>query len=357
MCVNELPQVDTDNQFAAKMLEILNGAGLALMVSMGHRCGIFDAMSKIPASTSDEIAKAANLNERYVREWLGAMVTGGILFFDENTQTYILPDPHAQHLTRAAGGDNMASVAQFIAVLGGVEDDIVECFRHGGGVPYSAYPRFHEVMAEESHHTVVLGMESILPLVDGLHSKLSDGGRVLDVGCGRGQALLEMAEKYPNSHFVGYDFSAEAIDFARADTEKRGLSNVEFRVQDAAQFDDPQTYDLVTAFDAIHDQVEPEKVLRAIRRSLKIDGTFLMQDIQGSTHVQNNLDHPLAPLLYTISCMHCMTVSLSAGGAGLGAMWGREKALEMLKEAGFDEVEVNELPHDVMNYYYVSKAA
>jgi hypothetical protein len=111
---------------------------------------------------------------------------------------------------------------------------------------------------------------------------------------------------------------------------------------------------LIFTFDAIHDQAQPGQVLRNIARALKADGIYLMQDIAGSSHVHHNLDHPLAPFLYTISTMHCMTVSLAAGGEGLGTMWGKEKALELLAAAGFTHTEVHQLPHDVMNYYYVS---
>jgi hypothetical protein len=110
-----------------------------------------------------------------------------------------------------------------------------------------------------------------------------------------------------------------------------------------------------TAFDAIHDQAQPRRVLRAISEALAADGVFLMQDIRASSHVHENLDHPIGAYLYTVSCLHCMTVSLAAGGEGLGAAWGEEKALELLAEAGFSSVEVRQLPHDIINNYYIAK--
>src|SRR5690606_3222684 len=109
--------------------------------------------------------------------------------------------------------------------------------------------------------------------------------------------------------------------------------------------------DLVTAFDAIHDQARPAAVLANIRRALRPGGVFLMQDIRASSHLERNKDHPLGPYLYTISTMHCMSVSLATGGEGLGTVWGEEKALEMLREAGFARVELHRLPHDIMNNY------
>jgi 2-polyprenyl-3-methyl-5-hydroxy-6-metoxy-1,4-benzoquinol methylase len=132
-----------------------------------------------------------------------------------------------------------------------------------------------------------------------------------------------------------------------------GLSNVRFEVKDVTMLGEVGRYDLITAFDAIHDQARPATVLFNIATALRPEGVFLMQDIAGSSHVHNNLDHPIAPFLYTISCMHCMTVSLAQDGEGLGTMWGEEKALEMLAEAGFNNVAVKQLPHDFQNNYYI----
>ncbi len=168
--------------FAERMLGTLNEAAVALMTSVGHRTGLFDAMAGLPPSTSEQVAYASGLNERYVREWLGAMVTGGIVEHEPEGGTYVLPAEHAAWLTRAATPDNIAVTAQWIPLLGSVEDGIVESFEKGGGVPYSAYPRFHEVMAEESAQTVVAALtSSILPLVPGLTERLEAGIDVLDL--------------------------------------------------------------------------------------------------------------------------------------------------------------------------------
>lgn len=342
--------------FGEQMLGIINHAALALMTSIGHRTGLFDRMAKLPPATSVEIAHAAGLNERYVREWLGAMVTGRIVEYDQATATYRLPAEHAAFLTRAATPNNMAVTAQFIPVMACVEDQIVECFQRGGGVPYEAYPRFHEVMAEESNQTVVAGLlEHILPLVPGLMEQLRQGIEVLDVGCGRGRALSLLAATFPQSRFTGYDFSTEAVAAAQATATAQGLTNARFEAKDVAMLNGGPRFDLITAFDAIHDQAQPARVLRAIADALASDGVFLMQDIAGSSHVHKNLDHPLGPLTYTISCLHCMTVSLAQGGAGLGAAWGEERARQMLLEAGFKQVEVQRLPHDIMNNYYINR--
>jgi len=211
------------------------------------------------------------------------------------------------------------------------------------------------VMADESALTVVAALEDhILPLVPGLIEKLEDGIDVLDVGCGSGRAMIRLAERFPNSRFVGYDFLQEAVDAARAEAEAKGLTNVRFEQQDAATFDDTEAYDLVCSFDSVHDQAKPDAMLRNIHRALKPGGVYLCQDIQGSSSHAGDVGHPVAPFIYTISCMHCMSVSLANDGMGLGAAWGREKAQEMIRAAGFDDVRIEELDHDFIDYYYIA---
>jgi 2-polyprenyl-3-methyl-5-hydroxy-6-metoxy-1,4-benzoquinol methylase len=340
--------------FAEQLLGVLNSGAIALMTSIGHRTQLFDTMADLPPSTSQQIADAAGLNERYVREWLGAMVTSGFVEYNPSDQTYTLPAEHAAFLTRGAAADNIAPFAQYIPLLGSVEDQIIDCFHKGGGVPYSEYKRFHAVMAEDSGQTIVSALfDHVLPLVPELTDALQRGIDVLDLGCGSGRALNQLAEAFPNSRVTGYDFSEEAIANANTEAQRRQLSNVRFEVKDAAKLDERDRYDLITTFDAIHDQARPDLVLRNIYNALRPDGVYLMQDIHASTDVGGNLEHPVGPLLYTISCLHCMTVSLAYGGMGLGAMWGQEKALQMLSEAGFTQVEVKRLAHDFQNDYYI----
>jgi ubiquinone/menaquinone biosynthesis C-methylase UbiE len=342
-------------KFAERTLQIVNDAALALMMSVGHRTRLFDVMATRASWSTDELAAAASLSERYVREWLGAMATGGIVEFDATARRYRLPEEHAACLTRAAAPNNVAVTSQWIAVLASAEDAIVDAFSHGRGVPYEAYSRFHEVMAEESQQTVVDGLiEHILPLAGGLEAALRRGIDVLDVACGSGRAMLALAKAFPASRFTGVDQSAEAIAAADREAALQGLPNARFVRADVSESVAVDVFDLVTAFDAIHDQARPTRVLERIYASLRPGGMFLMQDILGHTELADNLSHPLAPFLYTISCMHCMSVSLAAGGPGLGAMWGREQAERMIRDAGFGDVRVDTLPHDPLNYYYVA---
>jgi len=342
--------------FGDRMVGVLNDASLALLTSVGHRVGLFDAMSQLPPATSSEIAGAAGLQERYVREWLAGMTTGRVVEYDPTSRTYRLPPEHSAFLTRAAGTDNLAMEAQFIPLLASVEAPLVECFRVGGGVPYSEYGEFHRIMAEESATAADAALvDTILPLVAGLPARLGQGIDVADVGCGSGHALNLMARAFPNSRFFGYDFSEEGIGAGRREARELGVSNVEFEVRDVTDLGARDRYDLITAFDAIHDQAHPARVLTGIADALRPDGVFLMVDIQASSNLEDNLDHPIGTFGYAISTMHCMTVSLSLDGDGLGTFWGEQMARQMLAEAGFASVEVANVEADFFNTYYIAR--
>ena len=340
--------------FGGQMIGILNNGFLGLMTSIGHRTGLFDTMAGLPPSTTQQIAGAAKLNERYVREWLAAMVTGGIVEHDPAASTYRLPPEHAISLTRASGPNNLATVTQYLALCGNVEDALVESFRNGGGVPYSQFAKFQQLQAEESAQIIDAALIDVtLPLIPGIVERLQKGIDVLDVGCGQGHAINTMANAFPNSRFTGYDFSEEGVAAGNAEARQLGLTNARFVAQDAATIGETAAFDMITAFDAIHDQADPTKVLANVSRALRPGGVFLMVDIAGSSNLHENLEHPLGPMLYSISTMHCMTVSLALDGEGLGTMWGEQKAQELLAEAGFHDIIVKQVEGDIFNNYYI----
>jgi len=162
-----------------------------------------------------------------------------------------------------------------------------------------------------------------------------------------------MAQAFPKSRFVGLDFAEEALERGRSEAAAMGLSNATFKVQDAAKLDSSQQFDFMTTFDAVHDQADPQAMVNGIFRSLKPGGYWLCVDIQGSSHVGENLNHPMGTFLYSVSCQHCMTVSLAYDGVGLGAMWGVQKAREVFRNAGFDKVEIQNVADDPLNNYYI----
>jgi ubiquinone/menaquinone biosynthesis C-methylase UbiE len=185
--------------------------------------------------------------------------------------------------------------------------------------------------------------------------QLEEGIDVVDVGCGSGHAINVMARAFPNSRFTGYDISDGGITTGRTEAAEWGLANARFELQDVAAMSADEAFDLITTFDAVHDQADPAAVLAGIHRALRPAGTYLMVDIKASSHLHENLDHPLGPFLYTASTMHCMTVSLASGGVGLGTCWGEQVARRMLTEAGFTDVELYEVEGDIINSYFVAR--
>jgi 2-polyprenyl-3-methyl-5-hydroxy-6-metoxy-1,4-benzoquinol methylase len=342
--------------FAGEMVGVLNHAFLALLTSVGHQTRLFEVMAALPPATSAHVAEAAGLQERYVREWLAGMVTGGIVEYSPETRTYRLPPEHAACLTRAAGPDNLAMFTQYVGLCGVVEPKVIDAFRNGGGVPYSEYPRFQQLQAEESATTFDGKLVStILPLAPGVVESLQTGADVLDLGCGQGHAVTLMAQAFPRSRFTGWDFSEEGIAAARDVASRLTLTNVRFEARDLAALDAVDAYDLVTTFDVVHDLARPDEVLRRVARALRRDGAFLVGDIAASSDLERNREHPLGTLLYAASVFHCMTVSLAQGGPGLGTMWGEEKAQAMLADSGFAHVDVKHLEGDVFHVFYIAR--
>ena len=283
------------------------------------------------------------------------MVTGRIVDYDPRLKTYWLPVEHAASLTQGALLGNMAVYSQFAALMGGMQDELITHFREGGGTHYHEYHGFHDIMAEDSDQTIVAAIDDkVIPLVPGLREKLEAGIDVLDVGCGKGHAMIAFAERFPNSRFRGYDFSADAIEKGRRIIEDKGLTNVKLEIVDMSDFGEVGRYDLITTFDAVHDQKHPQLLIKAIHGGLKPGGTYVMQDIAGSAYLEKNIDMPMAAYLYTVSCLHCMAISLGQGGDGLGTMWGWETAQEMLQVAGFVSINKHLLEHDPLNVWFVS---
>ncbi|WP_007026417.1 class I SAM-dependent methyltransferase [Saccharomonospora iraqiensis] len=350
-------ELDTERmeRFAGRVQEFVTGGMLSHLIGIGHRTGLFDALARGPA-TSSELADRAGLNKRYVREWLGAMATGGVVEYDARTLTFTLPPEHALCLT-GTRSTNLAPFATGVAVLGEHLDELTTAFREGGGVPYERFrPRFTELMDGMNRGLFDDQLvDGILPLTGDLPARLAEGIRVADVGCGTGHTTVLLAAAYPASTFVGYDFAGDAVGRARAEAGEYGLDNVSFEVLDVTRMPVDPPFDAVFAFDTIHDQAEPARVLRRVFEALTPGGYFVMMDTRAATDLVDNLDNPNAPLLYSISTLHCMTVSLAQGGAGLGTVWGEQLARTMLTDAGFVGTEVHEVPDDPLDSVFVSR--
>ncbi len=351
-------------RFAARMTDILNYGALNLAMGIGYRLGLFDGLDALDRpAPSATIAAQTGLALRYVEEWLGVMVSAGVVEINHHADgdvLYALPPEHGDLLARRSGSDNLGVYTQEIPLLTQCAlEKVVEGFRTGQGVPYEYYPRFQQFMGQlaDAKHRQVL-VDVFLPSVEGgaLVQRLQSGIRVCDLGCAEGLVPVLMAEAFPRGEFTGIDISAEALEKARAVAARRGLANIRFEQRDAAGLagahDLAATFDYVTAFDAIHDQTRPLEALKGVYALLKPGGVFSMVDIAAGSGIEANRDHPMGPFLYTVSLMHCLPVGLVNGGTGLGMMWGREKAVALLQEAGFDDVQVEAIPQDAFNLHY-----
>ena len=351
--------------FAEIMTNILNYSALNLAMAIGYRTGLFDVLDTFDTPQPQKmIADKAGLNSRYIQEWLAVMVTGRIIEIsrgEDGQDQYYLPKRHGDFITRRAGNSNLGVYTQEIPLLTACAmEAVIEGFTTGEGVSYDRYPKFQAFMSQlaDAKHRQVL-VDKFLPAVDGgqLLEDLRSGIRVCDLGCGTGVALILMAGAFPESRFVGIDISPEAIEIAGREALRQQLSNLEFVIADAAALKENSAlkafFDYVTAFDAIHDQTRPLAALEGVHHILSPGGKFSMVDIAARTNLADNLAHPMGPFLYTVSLMHCLPGGLVDGGSGLGMMWGREKAVKMLQEAGFAKVQVLEIPEDPFNLHFL----
>jgi SAM-dependent methyltransferase len=341
--------------FAERLLSTYTDSVVTLLIDLAYRTGLLDALAA-GEGTSAELAERAGLVERYVRECLGGLVTAGVVDYSAATGAYGLPPEHAACLT-GPGAQNLAPISRLTALLGRHVGAVADAFHTGGGVPYSAFrPEFTDVMDEVSRGLFDGQLvDGILPIVAALPDRLAAGARVADLGCGTGHAVNVLARAYPRSQVTGYDIAADAIRRARTEAATWGLTNASFAVCDAARLPVDPPFAAVFAFDAIHDQADPAGVLARIHQALEPGGVFVMLDIKAASALEGNIGNPLAPWLYGISTLHCLTVSLAGNGAGLGAVWGEQRARQMLAEAGFTDVTVHDVPDDPLDSLYVAR--
>jgi len=342
--------------YAGRVVRTLNSGFITMMISVGHRTSLFDVMAALPPATSHEIASAAGLAERYVREWLAAMTSAHIVDHDARTSTYSLPIEYAAVLARAAGSTNLAPMAEMLSVLASTEDLVVAGFRGGGGIDPQAYERLRGLMSSLKRESIDESyVDALLRLMPGMGARLQRGAVVLDVGCGDGVLLNALARRFPRSRFRGCDISRAAIEHAYEQRDEAGIGNVEFLHRDALHIEESRSYDLVLALESLHEQSFPAKVLRTIAAALVDDGVFLMQETTASSQLVRNAEHPFAPMLYALSCLHAVPVAMGEDrGEALGRMWGKERAARMLEQAGFHDVRFEALAADPLSYYCIA---
>jgi SAM-dependent methyltransferase len=340
--------------FAERLMTVYTDSVVTLLIDVASRTGLLDALAA-GEGTSHELAERAGLVERYMRECLGGLVTAGVVDYSPSAATYALPPEHAAVLT-GPGAQNLAPISRVTALLGRHVGEVADAFRAGGGVPYARFrPEFTDVMDEASRGLFDSQLlDGILPLTGDLPDRLAAGIRVADVGCGTGHAVNVLARAHPRSQVSGFDIAPDAVNRARDEAATWGLSNAAFAVCDATRLPVDPPFAAIFAFDAIHDQADPAGVLRRIHDALEPGGVFAMLDIKAASALEDNVGNPLAPWLYGVSTLHCLTVSLAEGGTGLGAVWGEQRARQMLAEAGFPDVTVHDVPDDPLDLLYVA---
>ena len=341
--------------FVHKVLGDTSATLTTILAVLGDRLGLFKDLAAHGPATSDELASRMGMNERYAREWLGGMASAGYLEYEPATRRFTLPPEYAPALAQEGGPVFFGGIYQELPAVTGVLDQLTVAFRAGGGVPQSAYSdqlwdgleRFSRIWFEN------LLTPQWLPAMPDVQAKLERGAQVADVGCGRGRALIKLAQTFPNSRYMGYDVFGPTIERAMANARAAGVADrVRFAQRDVSQ-GLPEHYDVITTFDVVHDAVDPLGLLRTIRQGLRVDGVYVCLDINCSEKLEENRG-PLGALFYGFSVLYCMTTSLAGGGMGLGTLGFHEpKVRELCAEAGFSQVRRVPLDNPFNNLYEI----
>jgi 2-polyprenyl-3-methyl-5-hydroxy-6-metoxy-1,4-benzoquinol methylase len=327
-------------EFVGKAVGDLGSALTAGLVVVGDRLGLYRAMAHSGPQTPAELAAKTGTTERMVREWLNAQAASGYVTFDAATQRYELPDEQAEALANEDSPANVLGGFQMIVSTLRAEPKITEAFRTGAGVGWHEHdPGVFEGVERFFRPGYAANLvQSWIPALDGVEEKLQAGARVADVGCGHGASTIVMAQAYPNSTFVGFDYHGPSIDAARKRAAEAGVTdNCTFEV--AAAKDYPgHGYDLVTHFDCLHDMGDPQGAAAHVLQSLAPDGTWMVVEPFANDEVGDNLN-PVGRVFYSASTFICTPTSLSQEvGAALGAQAGEARLGEVITGAGFTRV-------------------
>jgi SAM-dependent methyltransferase len=312
----------------------------APLMVIGEKLGLYKAMAGAGPLTSDEVAERTGVAERSVREWLRNQAAGGYIEYDGESDRYTLSDEHALALADEDSPFYILGVYDSVASLYADEDRILETFKTGEGMGW-----------HEHDHRLFCGTERFfkpgyrahlvaewIPALEGVQEKLEKGAKVADVGCGHGASTIIMAEAFPNSEFVGFDYHDGSIEQARQRAEEAGVGDrVSFEVASAQDYPG-DGYDLVCVFDCLHDMGDPVGASKHVLETLAPDGTWMIVEPFANDRVEDNLN-PVGRVFYGASTVICTPASLSQDvGLALGAQAGEERLSEVIKEGGFTSV-------------------
>jgi 2-polyprenyl-3-methyl-5-hydroxy-6-metoxy-1,4-benzoquinol methylase len=320
-------------------LQIVADVGTALhgaLSFIGDRLGLFKAMDGAGPLTVEQLASRTGLSQRYLREWLNAMAAARYVEYDSAAHTYLFTPEYAAALADEESPYFVGSYFQLIQAAMTIAPKVAQAFRTGKGVTQAEYPPSMFQATERNSlprykYKLVRRWISAMPQVV---ERLNAGGMAADVGCGGGRAAIVIAKAFPKTRVVGFDVHPESIERARRNAQESGVADrVTFELANGTELP-PGKFDLVTTLDVVHDAVDPVALMTAVRRALVPGGTFLMQELNVSDKVEENI-RPMGKMVYSISTMYCMTLSLAQGGAGIGAAMGEPKARELATAAGF----------------------
>ena len=287
--------------FIGQVVTDLSAAFSGVLVNVGRKLGLYQAMAKLGSCTSVALAEATGIRERYVREWLANQAAGGYVAYDAEKRSYTLPPAQAMVLALEQSPVFMASAFEVAASFWADEDKIVETFRSGEGLGWHAH-----------NHRLFCGTESFfrtgysanlvsqwLPALDGVVERLRRGARVADIGCGHGASTILMAQAFPNSSFIGLDYHDASIATAQKRAAEQGVTgNIAFEVKPAAEFDGSD-FDLICFMDCLHDLGDPIGALARCHKALKADGKVLLVEPYAGDRLEENLN-PIGRMFYAI---------------------------------------------------------
>jgi SAM-dependent methyltransferase len=324
------------NEFVGKMIGDMGGAMSGALMLVGDRLGLYKALAAGPQSSA-ELAARTGTAERYVREWLSANAAAGYVGYDAESERFSLSPEQATVFADESSPVFMPGFAELLAAMWRDEPKITEAFRTGKGVGWHEHDpclfRGTERFFRPGYAAHLV--PSWLPALDGVVEKLQRGARVADVGCGHGASTIIMAQAFPSSRFLGFDYHGPSIERARLAAAEAGVADrVEFAVAPAKTFPGIG-YDLVTFFDCLHDFGDPVGAARHVRETLAGDGTWLIVEPFANDRLKDNLN-PIGRLFYGASTMICTPASLSQEvGLGLGAQAGEARLREVVTQGGF----------------------
>jgi len=343
---------------AVRVTRDWGSAHIVALAYIGDQLGIFKALADSGPVTSQQLADRPGLNERYLREWAAAMAAAEYIEYDPKHQTFLMTPEGALVLADDDRPEFLGGGFQYAQSCSQIVPELMDAFKNGGGVAFSAFgPEISKAIERLFAPSYARDVATVwIPALGDMHKRIQAGGIVAEVGCGGGQALVPFAEAYPNSQFTGYDVDQTSIERARERAAKAGISGrVSFELIPAEEIPHAEYFDLICAFNCVHDMVNPRGALAGMQRAIKPDGALLWSEANVSDRVEDNIG-PQGKLLYGTSTMHCMTVSLAHGGEGLGNVVGVETARGLALEAGFEHFKRLDVEHPLQQLFLATKA-